>query len=305
MSTLGRRCTIDDMNLESVGGALGALGIDAAGLRPVPVEGSPDLVLAFHVESASWFATWQSLREAVDELELWPLATCTWGEPLDEIARWDMQGPDGLDVTPSAIIARAPEVDVDRLLDAERARQREQWLPGDADLVAMLDDAAIDGFDLARLHSELGPAPDLLGVERWLLDIELARGIPHNPDHNDWYLNWFVPDDVVMLLLPTTVPWEAGAFVGGYEWGHPHTDLRTALLRRWHERHGAEPAANWGTMLQLVVRHPPARIEEAWTVAYEISLMWPDTAGGGNGVATRRHAHDLVARRDWFLHYRP
>ncbi len=84
--------------------------------------------------------------------------------------------------------------------------------------------------------------------------------------------------------------------------GPPTHHLRTALLRLWHYRHGAELAAIWGTMLQFVVRHPPARIEEAWTVAYEISLMWPD---GASGVATRRHAHDLVGRRDWFLHHRP
>lgn len=293
------------MNQEDVGAALSDLGIDGSSLRAVPVEGAPEIVLAFDVESESWFATWQLLRDAVGEFALWPLATCTWGEPLEEITRWDMQGPDLLDVTPSAIIARVPDVDVDRLLDAERARQREQWLPGDDDLAWMLEDAALDGVGLDQLHSELGPSPDLLDVQRWLLDIELARSIPPNPDHNDGYLNWFVPDAVVMLLLPTTVPWEAGAFVGGYEWGHPHTDLRTALLRRWHDRHGAELAANWGPMLQLVVRHPPATIEEAWTVASEVSLMWPDTAGGGNGVATRRHARDLVARRDWFFHFRP
>ena len=58
-------------------------------------------------------------------------------------------------------------------------------------------------------------------------------------------------------------------------------------------------------MLQVVVQRPPATIDEAWTAAYEISLTWPDTAGGGNGVATRRHARDLVNRHDWFLHYRP
>lgn len=288
-----------------VGAALDKLGVDASGLRTVAVAGAPEVVLTFDVEPASWFDTWHTLRTAVDALALWPLATCTWGEPLAEIARWDMQGSDGLDVTPSAIIARVPGVNVDRLLGAERRRQRKQWLPSDADLAWMLDSTALDGVDLVLLHRELGASPDLLDVERWLLDVELGRGIPHDLGHDDGYLSWFVPHEVVMLLLPTTVPWASGAFVGGYEWGYPHTDLRTALLRRWHDRHGAEVAANWGTMLQLVVRRPPATIEQAWTVAYEISLTWPDTAGGGNGVATRRHAQDLVGRRNWFLQYRP
>lgn len=293
------------MDQGDVGAALGALGIDASGLRALPLEGSPEVVLAFDAEPPSWFATWQSLRNAVDELAVWPLATCTWGEPLDKITRRDMRGPDGLEATPSAISARVPDVDVDRLLEAERARQREEWLPGDEDLGWMLDGAALDGVDLTQLHSEVGPSPDRLDVERWLLDIELAIGVSHNFGDSDSYLNWFEPEAVVMLLLPTTVPWQSGAFAGGFEWGFPHTDLRTALLHRWHERHGAELAANWGTMLQFVVRHPPATIEEAWAVAYEISLIWPDTAGGSNGVATRRHARDLVGRRDWFLHYRP
>ena len=106
------------------------------------------------------------------------------------------------------------------------------------------------------------------------------HGSPQCPSRGSWasFAGLAGPDAVVMLMLPITVPWEAGAFVGGYEWGRSHTDLRTALLRRWHDRHGAELAANWGTILQLVVRHPPATIEEAWTVACEVSLMWPDTS---------------------------
>lgn len=58
-------------------------------------------------------------------------------------------------------------------------------------------------------------------------------------------------------------------------------------------------------MLQLVVHRPPATIEEGWVAAHEINLMWPDTAGGGNGIATRWHAHDVVGRPEWLLHCRP
>ncbi|MBW3640130.1 MAG: hypothetical protein KY451_09820 [Actinobacteria bacterium] len=43
----------------------------------------------------------------------------------------------------------------------------------------------------------------------------------------------------------------------------------------------------------------------AWELAREISLLWPDTAGGLNGVDTRDHARDLVGRSDWFLRYKP
>lgn len=58
-------------------------------------------------------------------------------------------------------------------------------------------------------------------------------------------------------------------------------------------------------MLRLTA---PMSLEDVWTaweLAREISLLWPDTAGGLNGVDTRDHARDLVGRSDWFLRYKP
>ena len=290
---------------EAVLAVLAEAGREQVALRELPVDDAPDIVLAFDDDPATWFDTWEVLRTAVDHLRLWPVATATWGVPFESITRWEMQGPDGLDVTPSAILARTPTVDIDSLLDRERARQAAEWSPGTEDLAWMISQSGLVGVDLAALHQALGPTPDHLEVERWLLDLEIEQSVGDEVEPDTRYLDWFVPDDVVMLLVPTTEPWGAAAFVGGFEWGHPHTDLRAAVLRRWHQRHGAELAANWGTMVQLVVRRPPSTIEEAWTVAYETSLLWPDTAGGANGVATRSHARDLVGRPDWFLHFRP
>jgi hypothetical protein len=236
----------------------------------VPIEAAPEVVLAFEVDPKTWFDTWRQLRNAVGALGMWPLATSDLGWPLATsgsgnlpamIPRGETQWPDGLDATPSAILARVPDVDVDRLLDAERASQSEQWVDNESHLAWMIRSAALDGVDVERLHRELGESCDHVDVERWLLDIELSRGL--GPSHSDGYLDCFVPPEAVMLLLPTTVPWAPGAYVAGFEWGYPHTDLRTALLRRWHQRHGAEMAANWLTMQQLVVPHPPANIEEA------------------------------------------
>lgn len=297
--------TLITMEQASLAAKLEALGIAAQDLRAVPVEGEPEIIWAFDVDPARWFDTWTSLRGVVDELGCWPLATTTFGAPLEMSIGMDREGPDGLDPTPSAIIARVPDVDIDGLLVAERERLREQWIPDDDHLAYLLENAALDGVDLTRLRHELGASPDELDVERWLLDIELERGVTPNVNRNDGYLDWWTPGEVVMLLVPTVVAWQVGAFVGGYGWGDPHTDLRPALLRRWHQRHGVEVTANWTTMLQLIVPRPPATIEEGWAAAHEINLTWPDTAGGANGVSTRWHAYDLVGRTEWFLHSRP
>lgn len=67
---------------------------------------------------------------------------------------------------------------------------------------------------------------------------------------------------------------------------------------------GAEPAANWGTMQQLVVRRPPADLASAWEVARAQALLWGNKVYGP-GVTVRQLARDLVGRERWFLHCRP
>ncbi|MGN6574377.1 MAG: DUF4253 domain-containing protein [Nocardioides sp.] len=109
---------------------------------------------------------------------------------------------------------------------------------------------------------------------------------------------------VHLLLLPRHEPWSVGAYTGGYEWEYPHRDLRPALMRRWAHRYGAEPAANWDTMLQLVVARPPETIEDAFELARSMDLLWQDTIGRP-GITVREHAFDLLGRDSWFLHLRP
>ena len=109
---------------------------------------------------------------------------------------------------------------------------------------------------------------------------------------------------VHLLLLPRPEPWSAGVYTSGYEWEYPNRELRPALFRRWAERYGAEPAANWDTMVQLLVTRPPSTIEDAFELARSMSLLWPNT-NGGPGVTVREMAGDLVGRDRWFLHCRP
>jgi hypothetical protein len=148
----------------------------------------------------------------------------------------------------------------------------------------------------------LGPSTVRGAVERWLLEWEIDQGAATVTLTGDLdYLGWYTPDNVSIVLLPSPDPWASYAYVGGHAW-----TIRTLICaRRWHERFGAEPAANWATVQQLVVPRPPTDVWTAWELAREISLLWPDTAGGLNGVDTRDHARDLVGRSDWFLHDKP
>jgi hypothetical protein len=113
-----------------------------------------------------------------------------------------------------------------------------------------------------------------------------------------------VGQPVHILLLPRPEPWCAAAYTGGYAWEYPHSDLRPALFRQWSKRYGAEPAANWDTMIQLVVTRPPTTIEDAFELARTMSLLWADTIGRP-GITVRELAFDLIGRTRWFLHCRP
>ena len=258
-----------------------------------------------------WFRDWQAARRALPETGRWPIAVSVWGGPEDDelFSRTEMDYyvPD-LDVSPLAILSRIDTVDVERMLDDHEARDR-VYLPDDEHLAFMLGETVKrvgSAPSLAELHAALDPSPGLLAVERWLLDWESDHGAASvTLTGNQDYLDWYTPDNVSIALLPSPDPWASYAYIGGFEWGNPHPDLRAAVARRWHQRFGAEPAANWGVMQQLVVPRPPSDVWTAWELAREISLLWPDTAGGLNGVDTRDHARDLVGRSDWFLHYKP
>jgi hypothetical protein len=254
-------------------GLLGTLmetGVSPEAVRELPVDGSTETVVAFEVSPDSWFESWTAMRALVGQTGHWPFAVTTPGsaDSLTSINRFDMQGPDGLDVSPSAIIERVPSLDIERVLDAERERLRAEWKPDDEALEELVfHTKGLEDLDAAYVRSVLGPDADRFDIDRWLLE-RLGEPVSPQPNPSPLYMGWWVPEDpVLLLLLPTVEPWAAGAFVGGFSWGWPHTDLRTALLRRWHQQYGVEPAANWGTMLQLTVKRPPATFKEALPIA--------------------------------------
>lgn len=293
--------------VESCVALLNGAGLDGP-VDVVAVLDTDEQALALRVDDSSWFESWKVARELVPSTGRWPIAIADYDWPRsDPFSRSSfLETSSGLDVHPRAIIDRAPSFDLDGALVAEEERQANEWRPDSEAISADLDETRAMYGDAPTLNdvlSEVGPEPAQLDVERYLFAWE-SRLEPID-SWDDSYLEWWQPNEAALVLLPDAAPTSAFAYIGGFEWSWPHPDIRTAALLRWHTKFGVEPVANWGTMQQLVVPRPPTDPEVAMSLAREISLLWPDTAGGSNGVSTRRHARDLMGRDNWFLHRRP
>ena len=296
----------------AAGAELAAL-VAGAGLDPAALvahQALPDgeQVWALRSTSDGWFADWKRLRALVAETGRWPLAMLSWGDEVDLLNRRGVDPRTGVDEGPAAILGRLDDVDVDAFLDHLEAESLPMPL---AEWFDYHEEATLrrcgSAPTVGELRAALGDEPHEMDIERWLLRWELTEGgLTNQPGGEAPYLEWFVPPDqpVHLLLLPRPEPWSAGAYTSGYEWEYPHRELRPALFRRWAERYGAEPAANWYTMLQLVVTRPPGTVEDAFELARSMDLLWSDTIGRP-GITVREHAFDLIGRTRWFLHCRP
>ncbi|XVV13968.1 DUF4253 domain-containing protein [Actinoplanes sp. CA-131856] len=111
--------------------------------------------------------------------------------------------------------------------------------------------------------------------------------------------SWYVPDQVVLLLLPTVSPWLASywtAFYGALE----HERELAAVLWQWHERWTVRPVACWDTMMQFVVHRPPAPGNDAFTAARQVLALSPNV-----DILQWELAVAMPAGDAWFLHHRP
>lgn len=279
-------------------------GVDASGLRALPALPDGEVAWVLPSRSPGWFDDWLALRDLVEGTGRWPVAATGWGDLLN---RSTVDPRDGTDRSPAGVLGRVPDLDVDALLDAEEADalplSLEEWYEFDIEPTLRRHGHAPT---LEEMRAALGDEAGELAIERWVLDWEEERGgTPAEEDGEAGYLAWYEPQtDVQIVLLPRAEPWAAPAYIGSYAAAFCAPDLHPALFRRWHEQFGAEPAANWDTMQQLVVRRPPTTLAEAWEVARAMRLLWPDTTML-SGVAVREHARDLVGRDRWFLHLRP
>jgi len=86
-------------------------------------------------------------------------------------------------------------------------------------------------------------------------------------------------DEVYMILVPTTEPWEVPAYLR-FGWGNenPSPEEHVAVLKHWHDQYGAEVVSLKYAFLELRVTRPPDDRKRSMELAQEQFIYCPDNA---------------------------
>jgi len=313
-------------NASALAGMLAEGRLASRTVYVIELPRSGERVLSVPVRPACLLEEWSAARELVPRTGRWPVAATSWGGgPLPPTLETFWIDPRGERPPPPEIRAAAREIPESRAIDEIWDEQPTfDWLS-----TSWLE------WELRDTRARCGSAPDLESVTEALNDRGRER---HRWSHADgrptindleWLLfqweeqrapasapqradadDWFVPGDgevTHLLFLPTPRGPDSIAYldfdaVQGGVAGVTAPRL-IAVMSDWERRYGAELVANWGTMLQFVVRRPPDALADAWELAVDLDLIGPSD----NGYA--RHVRDLARflwrRPTWFVHCRP
>jgi hypothetical protein len=286
----------------------------------VPLAGGSSALVA-EIRPVDHLSAWTRAREMLDQTERWPVVSWTgsWedvtsGEPFDrQRFVFSDRGSEVVgDTTFAWLLARAEALDYEALLEGEAAQEwKKKYLDSDVE-DAMKDvmekwGTAPGESDVRRAATE--SADPVVGLERFLLEWELAQGAP--PPNAVRIMSYALERDLMpppmepafLALLPTMQPWEVYAYVEGL-WNRP-SDRLIKAARSWNERFGAECVAFYpGYSTQLRVARPPADISTAFELAREHWLLAADTLMLP-GTRLRDYARALVQNRYWELKSKP
>ncbi len=137
---------------------------------------------------------------------------------------------------------------------------------------------------LRELEADLGDDPDLWGTSG--LPCPDGDWDPATPPHrfiaHTDILTGKARAVVYLARVPTARPWEIPAYLGFGGWNEcPASEDQVAVLRRWHERHGAVPFAMVEDIVECWVARPPADIEACEALAREHFFYCPDIVHQG------------------------
>ncbi|HZM77050.1 MAG TPA: DUF4253 domain-containing protein [Candidatus Limnocylindrales bacterium] len=114
------------------------------------------------------------------------------------------------------------------------------------------------------------PIPDVVAkeLERWPEPAAGgARGYGFHLPFERWTQE---PKPVMVVLLPTAHGWEVPRLIGYGGWNRcPPPDMHAAILKRWHNKHGADLVCLTRTGLELGLARPPRTREEALSLAWD------------------------------------
>ncbi|MBS2009840.1 MAG: DUF4253 domain-containing protein [Cyanobacteria bacterium SZAS TMP-1] len=143
-------------------------------------------------------------------------------------------------------------------------------------------------------------AGENLDVEKWL-ELKKADAMVETGDFSKEKLPAAKsPTSKRVLLLPVKKAWHVPAILRLGNWNeNPPAQVHVAMLKRWHERFGAEVVAVGRDTMYVEVKTPVSTKDAALQLAYEQFAYCPDTVlQGGDGTLSGL-AVDLLDRRVW------
>lgn len=280
------------------------------------IPGSTEVAIAYEIQGSRLLDVWREERARLDETSRWPVAIADWVGDLGPgyIAHERSgTGSNPRNRTPDQIVEASRDLEPAALLaDLEKfhAKRATPYFEGVLETELSRTRRAY-GSSPSRedLLSALPAQPSRRDLDRYLLKWEEERErIEPVPDHQ---FGWYVPHQEHETPYLVLTPQKTGAetialfsFFGEDYYDNVEASGLIAILRAWSQRWSAELVANWGTMLQFLVERPPAKLDEAWDLAWEQATVAPDTLHFPE-VSVRDHARALIGRGDWFLHERP
>ncbi|GIH02781.1 hypothetical protein Rhe02_08480 [Rhizocola hellebori] len=240
------------------------------------------------IDPANILPAWQAARDTVPLHGRWPL--CRVG------GAWD----------------HTRDISAETLADFDTAaRSLNPWYGDfrlDREDVELDDDEValwtpdFHGADLLTAAGQQLEAPTLETLNRWIFEriltdpglLAQAHQVADGYVGTQW---WYQPSQADLWLLPTPLPHMAPVWTTLFDADQLQLG---AVLWQWHQQWGAELVANWGTMLQLVVRRQPTLGDAAWDLALQHKA-----AATHQEADTWALALALTRSDAWFLHRRP
>ncbi len=218
------------------------------------------------IAPAEAFAQWQAHRDRFAETGLWPVLV-----PAESVER-----------IRASIAEQVPAVEEDIAVGGR------------------LDAQAYLAKSLARRREEMEEDGDWDEEDDQDLDFEaIDPGQIERPPVEEQIFA-LREGGIALALVPCAEPWEVPAVLGYGGWNScPEPAQHVAVLRRWQERHGAEPLVFGDDTVELLVR-PLEDPEEAKLVAIEQYAYCEDIVDQGTD-SVEELAATLLGAAVWFF----
>jgi hypothetical protein len=182
-----------------------------------------------------------------------------------------------------------------------------------------------DGGSLDRIREvlESSEPPDAilaraseLDAQAWLAQRSAALERDWETPHGEWSepdgeeLPYTIPTDILsgrplahvaIALVPTTRAWEVPAWLGYGGWNDcPEPAVQVAVMKRWHERYGAEVVGMSEDVVEMRVARPPRTRAASMELAGEHYAYCYDIVLSGTG-SIEGLASGVLGRGVWFF----